>query len=188
MSMSSFADTRNFPISWFRPFSLLHLQEALFPINTPTVPSELAIGSDHAGFRLKSHLIDTLKAGDHDVTDLGTDSEEPVDYPIYCSRVGRAVADGDADRGIVLGGSGQGEQLSAVGFAQVKMQLDAGIAVARRARVHEEQRISLPHRIGLLHGMKQLAAVGELRFEFLFQLLAHLVTTRADCWADIRGP
>ena len=73
----------------------------------------IAIGSDHAGYRLKEHFIAVLKEGGHEVHDLGTDSEEPVDYPIYCSAVGREVAGGRAERGIVLGGSGQGEQLSA---------------------------------------------------------------------------
>ena len=53
----------------------------------------ITIGSDHAGFRLKEHFIAVLKDDGHDVTDLGTDSEESVDYPIYCSRVGRAVAE-----------------------------------------------------------------------------------------------
>ena len=57
-------------------------------------PLRIAIGSDHAGFRLKEHFIAVLREGGHDVDDLGTDSEEPVDYPIYCSAVGREVAAG----------------------------------------------------------------------------------------------
>ena len=61
----------------------------------------IAIGSDHAGYLLKQHLIPLLTDEGHEVTDLGTDSEEPVDYPIYCSAVGRAVRDGQADLGIV---------------------------------------------------------------------------------------
>ena len=73
----------------------------------------IAIGSDHAGYRLKEHFIAVLQDGGHDVNDLGTDSEDAVDYPIYCSAVGREVAAGRAERGIVLGGSGQGEQISA---------------------------------------------------------------------------
>ena len=73
----------------------------------------IAIGSDHAGFRLKEHFITVLREDGHEVDDLGTDSEVAVDYPIYCSAVGREVAAGRVERGIVLGGSGQGEQLSA---------------------------------------------------------------------------
>ena len=101
----------------------------------------IAIGSDHAGYRLKEHLIDVLKEGGHDVTDLGTDSEEPVDYPIYCSRVGRTVAQGDADRGIVLGGSGQGEQLSANKVKGVRAALCNDLFTARLARSHNDANV-----------------------------------------------
>jgi hypothetical protein len=73
----------------------------------------IAIGADHAGFLLKEHLKATLQRLGHGVEDHGTDSEEPVDYPPICLKVARAVAEGRADRGIVLGGSGQGEQIAA---------------------------------------------------------------------------
>src|SRR5207248_5609045 len=73
----------------------------------------VALGSDHAGYRLKLDLEEFLKEEGHGVQDLGTHSEEPVDYPPYCAKVGRAVVNGAADRGIVLGGSGQGEQIAA---------------------------------------------------------------------------
>ncbi|MFZ4718823.1 MAG: RpiB/LacA/LacB family sugar-phosphate isomerase, partial [Ilumatobacteraceae bacterium] len=75
--------------------------------------SRITIGSDHAGFDLKQHLVAFLVEHGHDVTDLGTHSTESVDYPPICAAVGRAVRDGEADFGIVLGGSGQGEQLAA---------------------------------------------------------------------------
>ena len=73
--------------------------------------SRIAIGSDHAGYELKRHLVELLAAGGHEVTDVGNHSLEAVDYPIYCAEVGRQVRDGHADLGIVVGGSGQGEQL-----------------------------------------------------------------------------
>src|SRR5437660_235664 len=73
----------------------------------------IAIGADHAGFPLKQHFKRTLEALGHSIDDHGTDSEAAVDYPPICIAVGRAVADGRADRGIVLGGSGQGEQIAA---------------------------------------------------------------------------
>src|SRR5512141_968354 len=73
----------------------------------------IAIGSDHAGFALKQHLLGTLARLGHDVDDRGTHSEAPVDYPPICAEVARLVVSGRADRGIVLGGSGQGEQISA---------------------------------------------------------------------------
>ena len=101
----------------------------------------IAIGSDHAGFRLKEHLIAVLKDDGHDVNDLGTNSEEAVDYPIYCSRVGRAVADGEAERGIVLGGSGQGEQLSANKVKGVRAALCNDLYTARLSRQHNDANV-----------------------------------------------
>src|SRR5215470_901541 len=73
----------------------------------------IAIGADHAGFALKEHFKSTLARLGHSVDDHGTDSDASVDYPPICAAVGRAVASGAADRGIVLGGSGQGEQIAA---------------------------------------------------------------------------
>ena len=73
----------------------------------------IALGCDHAGFRLKCVVIDHLHAKGHEVHDMGTHSEEPVDYPVFCAAAGRAVVDGAADAGIVIGGSGQGEQIAA---------------------------------------------------------------------------
>ena len=101
----------------------------------------IAIGSDHAGYLLKQHLIPLLTDEGHEVTDLGTDSEEPVDYPIYCSAVGRAVRDGQADLGIVLGGSGQGEQLSANKVRGVRAALCNDLYTARFARAHNDANV-----------------------------------------------
>jgi ribose 5-phosphate isomerase B len=101
----------------------------------------IAIGSDHAGYRLKEHFIAVLKEGGHEVNDLGTDSEEPVDYPIYCSAVGREVAAGRAERGIVLGGSGQGEQLSANKVRGVRAALCNDLFTARLARAHNDANV-----------------------------------------------
>ena len=68
----------------------------------------IAVGSDHAGYRLKETLKQWLLDNGHEVTDLGTFSEDRVDYPHYGARVGRAVAAGEADRGVAVCGSGQG--------------------------------------------------------------------------------
>ena len=73
----------------------------------------VAIGSDHAGYELKTFLIGELRNRQWDVMDLGTDSIEPIDYPPVCIAVGEAVVQGKVDWGIVLGGSGQGEQMVA---------------------------------------------------------------------------
>ena len=71
---------------------------------------KIAIGADHAGFALKQHLVATLTRLGHQVDDLGTHDTQPVDYPVICADVARAVVNHRADRGIVIGGSGQGEQ------------------------------------------------------------------------------
>lgn len=101
----------------------------------------IAIGSDHAGYPLKQHLIGVLKSWDHDVDDLGTHSEETVDYPIYCAAVGRAVARGGAEIGIVLGGSGQGEQISANKVHGVRAALCNDLYTARMARAHNNANV-----------------------------------------------
>ena len=101
----------------------------------------IAIGSDHAGYPLKQHLIGVLKGWDHDVDDLGTHSEDPVDYPVYCAAVGRAVARGDAEAGIVLGGSGQGEQISANKVHGVRAALCNDLYTARMSRQHNDANV-----------------------------------------------
>ena len=101
----------------------------------------IAIGADHAGFELKQHLLGTLKSLGHDVDDHGTDSEEAVDYPAICAGVGRAVARGDADRGIVLGGSGQGEQMAANKVRGVRAALCNDLYTARLSREHNDANV-----------------------------------------------
>lgn len=101
----------------------------------------IAIGSDHAGFRLKQHLQDVLKADGHEVNDLGTHSEEPVDYPPFCASVARKVAAGGADRGIVLGGSGQGEQISANKVHGIRAALCNDLYTARYSRLHNDANV-----------------------------------------------
>jgi ribose 5-phosphate isomerase B len=101
----------------------------------------VAIGSDHAGFALKAHLIETLISLGHDVDDMGTNSEEPVDYPPICATVARAVAKGEADRGIVLGGSGQGEQMTANKIRGVRAALCNDLYTARMSREHNDANV-----------------------------------------------
>jgi ribose 5-phosphate isomerase B len=90
---------------------------------------------------LKQHLGGLLVSWGHDVVDLGTDSTEPVDYPVYCSAVGRAVRDGEADLGVVLGGSGQGEQLAANKVRGVRAALCNDLYTARFARLHNDANV-----------------------------------------------
>ena len=101
----------------------------------------IVIGSDHAGYRLKEHLKEVMKADGHTVDDLGTHSEEPVDYPPICAEVGRAVAAGRAERGIVLGGSGQGEQIAANKVRGVRAALCNDLYTARLSREHNDANV-----------------------------------------------
>jgi ribose 5-phosphate isomerase B len=101
----------------------------------------IAIGADHAGYALKEDLKHHLKELGHEVEDLGTHSEEPVDYPSFCAEVGRAVRDGRADRGIVLGGSGQGEQISANKVRGIRAALCNDLFIARLSREHNDANV-----------------------------------------------
>ena len=101
----------------------------------------IAIGADHAGYLLKEHLKQTLTRLGHTVEDLGTGSEASVDYPPICIAVGRTVADGRADRGIVLGGSGQGEQIAANKVAGVRAALCNDLYTARLSREHNDANV-----------------------------------------------
>lgn len=103
--------------------------------------TRIAIGSDHAGFLLKAHLIERLADAGHDIIDHGTDSTESVDYPPYCAAVGRSVVAGDAEVGIVLGGSGQGEQLAANKVKGVRAALCNELYTARMAREHNDANV-----------------------------------------------
>ena len=101
----------------------------------------IAIGADHAGFALKQHLLGVLHKLGHDVDDRGTHSGEAVDYPRICADVGRAVAEGTADRGIVLGGSGQGEQMSANKVPGVRAALCNDLYTAPMSRAHNDANV-----------------------------------------------
>ena len=103
--------------------------------------SRIAIGADHAGYDLKQHLVGWLQQHGHDVLDLGTHSTESCDYPPICAAVGRAVRDGEADLGIVLGGSGQGEQLAANKVHGVRAALCNDLYTARMARQHNDANV-----------------------------------------------
>jgi ribose 5-phosphate isomerase B len=101
----------------------------------------VAIGSDHAGYHLKQHLVATLEKLGHEVDDHGTDSDQSVDYPPICAGVGRAVVEGGADRGIVLGGSGQGEQIAANKVHGVRAALCNDLYTARLSRAHNDANV-----------------------------------------------
>jgi ribose 5-phosphate isomerase B len=101
----------------------------------------VAVGSDHAGFLLKQAVVGFLEGRGHDVVDLGTDSLEPVDYPSYCAAVAREVVAGRAELGVVLGGSGQGEQIAANKVHGARAALCPDEFTARLARQHNDANV-----------------------------------------------
>ncbi|MGB8170976.1 MAG: ribose-5-phosphate isomerase [Chthoniobacteraceae bacterium] len=101
----------------------------------------LAIASDHAGFAYKSRLIEMLAAEGHEVRDFGTHSTEPVDYPRFIAPAAEAVARGECERGIVLGGSGNGEQMAANKVHGIRCALCWSIDSARLARQHNDANV-----------------------------------------------
>jgi ribose 5-phosphate isomerase B len=101
----------------------------------------IAIGSDHAGFRYKERIKQFLEELEHTVIDFGTFSEEPVDYPLFIRPVAEAVARGEAERGIVLGGSGNGEAMAANRIKKVRCALCWNEEVARLAREHNDSNV-----------------------------------------------
>jgi ribose 5-phosphate isomerase B len=102
---------------------------------------KIAIGSDHAGFRYKEMLKQHLVAQGHDVRDFGTNSTEPVDYPKFIRPVAEAVARDEFDRGIVLGGSGNGEAIVSNRVRGVRCSLCWNVESARLARAHNNANV-----------------------------------------------
>ena len=101
----------------------------------------IAIGADHAGFPLKQDLAGYLREQGHEVLDVGTDSTATVDYPRFCAAAARAVVAGEADRAIVLGGSGQGEQIVANKVHGIRAALCHDLYLARLSRQHNDANV-----------------------------------------------
>ncbi len=101
----------------------------------------VAIGSDHAGFVLKSLLCRQLEEMEIEYRDFGTSSEEPVDYPDVIAPVARAVSRGEFDRGIVLGGSGTGEAIVANKVRGIRCVQAVSPEVARLGREHNDANV-----------------------------------------------
>lgn len=98
----------------------------------------IAIASDHAGYEYKTRVAELLRELGHDVRDFGTDSPEPVDYPLFIRPAAESVARGEADRGIVLGGSGNGEAIVANKVRGVRCALCWNVESARLSREHND--------------------------------------------------
>ena len=102
---------------------------------------KIAIGSDHAGFLYKEMIKDHFASQGHDVRDFGTHSTQPVDYPLFIRPVAIAVSRGESERGIVLGGSGNGEAIVANRVKGVRCSLCWNVESARLARAHNDANV-----------------------------------------------
>jgi len=101
----------------------------------------IAIGSDHAGFELKQELISHLETTGHDVTDVGTDSTEPVDYPDFAAAVAREVVHGTSERGIVVCGSGAGASIAANKITGARSAVVHDHYTAHQAVEHDDMNV-----------------------------------------------
>ncbi|MGH9019154.1 MAG: ribose 5-phosphate isomerase B [Acidimicrobiales bacterium] len=101
----------------------------------------IAVGSDHAGYRLKQVLAAHLSALGHEVEDLGTHSEEPVDYPLYGAAVGRAVIEGRAELGVCACGTGIGISIAANKIEGIRAAVVHDVTTARLARAHNHANV-----------------------------------------------
>jgi len=102
---------------------------------------KIAIGSDHAGFKYKEKIKKLLVDLGHEVVDFGTDSEASVDYPLFIRPVALSVARGEAERGVVLGGSGNGEAICANRIKGVRCALCWNTETARLGRQHNDANV-----------------------------------------------
>src|ERR1700759_4645053 len=103
---------------------------------------KIAIGSDHAGFAYKEEIIKYLKAAGHEVVDKGAyAAEPPSDYPVFIRPTAEAVASGEAERGIVLGGSGNGEAIVANRVHGVRCTLCWDLRSARFGRQNNDANV-----------------------------------------------
>lgn len=102
---------------------------------------KISIGSDHAGFSYKQRIVEYLKAAGHAVLDCGTHSPESTDYPLFIIPAAEAVARGEAERGIVLGGSGNGEAMAANKVKGVRCALCWNDQTAEFSRRHNNSNV-----------------------------------------------
>ena len=132
----------------------------------------IAIGSDHAGFDYKERIRAMLAGWGHEVKDFGTYSAEPADYPLFIRPVAEAVARGDFERGIVLGGSGNGEAIVANRVPGIRCAVVWNVESARLGRLHNDANvISLGQR---MIPESELASIVRVWLETAFEGGRHL--------------
>ena len=123
---------------------------------------KVALGVDHRGFTVKDELIAMLEEAGHQVVDLGTHSDTSVDYPDFAAAVGRAVADGTADRGVIVCGSGVGASIAANKIPGVRAGVCHDTYSAHQGVEHDDMNV-----LCLGSGIVGLSVISELLHEFL---------------------
>ena len=123
---------------------------------------KVALGVDHRGFTIKDELIAMLEEAGHQVVDLGTDSDTSVDYPDFAAAVGRAVADGAADRGVIVCGSGVGASIAANKIQGVRAGMCHDTYSAHQGVEHDDMNV-----LCLGSGIVGLSVISELLHAFL---------------------
>ncbi len=103
--------------------------------------TKIAVASDHAGFALKSELAEVLTSWDHEVIDLGTDGSESVDYPDFGDKLARYLAAGEAQRGLLICGTGIGISIAANRHAAVRAAVCHDVTAARLCRLHNDANV-----------------------------------------------
>lgn len=121
---------------------------------------KIAIGSDHAGFRYKQAFVEMLRAQGHEVIDCGTHSADSTNYPLWCIPAAEKVAKGEADKGIVVGGSGNGEAIAANKVKGIRCAIAWSDETAALASQHNNANVlSIGERMVSLETAKRLVGI-----------------------------
>jgi ribose 5-phosphate isomerase B len=121
---------------------------------------KISIGSDHAGFEYKQALAEMLRTQGHDVIDCGTHSAESTDYPLWCIPAAEKVASGEAEKGIVIGGSGNGEAIAANKVKGIRCAIAWSEETARLGSQHNNANVlSIGERMVSLETAKRLVDI-----------------------------
>ena len=121
---------------------------------------KISIGSDHAGFEYKQALVEMLRAQDHEVIDVGTHSADSTDYPLWCIPAAEKVASGEAEKGIVIGGSGNGEAIAANKVKGIRCAIAWSDETARLGSQHNNANVlSIGARMVTLETAKRLVDI-----------------------------
>ena len=121
---------------------------------------KISIGSDHAGFQYKQAFIDFLRSEGHEVIDCGTHSAESTDYPLWCIPAAEKVAKGEAEKGIVIGGSGNGEAIAANKVKGIRAAIAWTDETARLASQHNNANVlSIGERMVSLEDAKRFIKI-----------------------------